>query len=88
MWVGTGNSGQHPGKPPRTSQGAVAEHLDILYGGVCDNCTSSTEHQVLAQLLMEYSDVFSREDKDMGLTKVISHEIPLAAGITPDRQPT
>jgi len=37
---------------------------------------------------MEYSDVFSRNDGDMGLTKVISHEIPLAAGTAPIRQLT
>jgi len=49
---------------------------------------SSTERQVLAQLLMEYSDVFIHGDGDMGLTKVIFHEIPLAAGTAPIRQPT
>jgi len=59
-----------------------------LYDGACGNCTSSAERQVLAQLLAEYSDVFSCVDGDMGLTKVISHEIPLAAGTTPIRQPT
>jgi len=54
----------------------------------CGNCTSSTERQVLAQLLTEYSDVFSRGDGDMRLIKVISNEIPLAASTTPIRQPT
>jgi len=54
-----------------------------LYSGASGSSTSSTERQVLAQLLAEYSDVFSRGDEDMGLTKVISHEIPLAAGTTP-----
>jgi len=76
------------GNTPRTSQGAVLEHMADLYGGASGNCTSSTERQALAQLLMEYSDVFSRGDGDMGLTKVISHKIPLAAGTTPIRQPT
>jgi len=59
-----------------------------LYNGAYGYCTSSTERQVLTQLLAEYSDVFSRGDGDMGLTKVISHKIPLAAGTTPIRQPT
>jgi len=54
-----------------------------LYGGACGNCMSSTERQVLAQLLTEYSDVFSRDDGDTRLAKVISHEIPMAAGTTP-----
>jgi len=48
----------------------------------------STERQALAQLLTEFSDVFSGGDGDMGLTKIISHKIPLAAGTTPIRQPT
>jgi len=59
-----------------------------LYSGTSGNCTSSTERQVLAQLLTEYNYVFSCGDGDMGLTKVVSHEIPLAAGTTPIRQPT
>jgi len=85
---GTGNSGQHPGKPPCTSRGVVPEHVVYLYSGASGNYTSSTERQVLVQLLTEYSDIFSRGDKDMGLTKVISYDIPLAAGTTPIRQPT
>jgi len=52
------------GKPPRASREAVPEHLADLYK--CDNCASSTERQVLAQLLMEYGNVFSRCDGDMG----------------------
>jgi len=76
------------GNPPSTRRGAVPEHVADLDGGASGNCTSSTERQALAQLLTEYSDVFSRSDGDMGLTKVISHEIPLAAGTTPIRQPT
>jgi len=74
--------------PTHTSRGAVPEHMADLYNGACGNCTSSTEGQVLAQLLAEYSDVFSRGNGNMGLTKVISPEIPLAAGTTPIRQPT
>jgi len=71
------------GNLPRIKQGAVPKHVADLYGGACNNCTSSAERQELAQLLMEYSDVFSRGNGDMGLTKVISHEIPLTAGTTP-----
>jgi len=76
------------GKPLRASRGAVPEHVADLYGGVCGNCTSSTERQAPAQLLTEYSDVFSRGDGDMGLTKVFSLGLPLAAGTAPIRQPT
>jgi len=63
------------GNPPRASRGAVPEHMADLYGRACGSCTSSTERQVLAQLLKKYSDVFSRGDGGMGLTKVISYEI-------------
>jgi len=75
-------------KPPRISRGTVLEHVVDLYGGACGNCTSSTERQVLAQLLTEYSDIFSHGNGDMGLAKVIFHEIPLAAGTSLIRQPT
>jgi len=71
------------GSPRCTRQGAVPERLADLQGWACSNCTSSTERQVLAQLLLECGDVFSRGDGDMGLTKVISHVIPLAAGTGP-----
>jgi len=42
----------------------------------------------MARLLCEYKDVFSSGNHDVGLTSAVRHEIPLAAGTTPDRQPT
>lgn len=42
----------------------------------------------MAQLLSGYKDVFSRGDHDMGLTKAVCNEIPLAVGMVPFRQPT
>jgi len=42
----------------------------------------------VAQLLSEYKDVFSCGDNDMGLAKAVCHEIPVAAGSVPIRQPT
>jgi len=42
----------------------------------------------MAQLLREYGDVFSSGDHDVGLTNVVCHEIPLAAGTIPIRQPS
>jgi len=74
------------GIPLFTSQGVVPKHVADLYGEACGNCTSSTERQAPAQLLTEYSDVFSRGDRDMRLTKVISLEILLAAGTAPIKQ--
>jgi len=77
-----------PGKPSRTRQGAVPEHVADLYEETCGSCRSSSKCQELAQLLLEYNDVFNCGDNDMGLTKVVCHEIPLAAGTVPTRQPT
>jgi len=35
------------GNSPRTRREAVPEHVADLHGGVCGNCTSSTERQAL-----------------------------------------
>jgi len=42
----------------------------------------------MAKLLCEYNDVFSSGDHDVGLTRAVRHEIPLAAGTVPIRQLT
>jgi len=42
----------------------------------------------MAQFLREYKDMFSSEDQDVGPTKAVCHEIPLAAGTVPIWQPT
>jgi len=60
-----------PGAPPRAERAAVPEHVADLYDSACENCSSSTERQALARLLMDYSDVFSYGDEDMELTKVV-----------------
>jgi len=49
---------------------------------------SNGERQAIAKLLREYNDVFSSRDHDVGLTRAICHEILLAAGTIPIRQPT
>jgi len=77
-----------PGVPPRVGRTAVPKLVADVNDGACENCNSSAECQALARLLMDYSDVFSYGDEDMGLTKVVCHEIPLAARTTPIRQPT
>jgi len=91
--AGTGNSCRHPGCSPSSALpqaglAAVPEHVADLYNRACENCSSSAKRQALARLLMDYSDVFSYGDEDMGLTKVVCHEIPLVAKTTPIRQPT
>jgi len=42
----------------------------------------------MAKLLHEYNDVFSSGDHDVGLTRAVRHEIPLAVETIPIRQPT
>jgi len=58
-----------------------------LYDEAWWNCNGSAERQELARLFVDYSDVFSYGYEDMGLTKVVCHEIPLAAGTTLISQP-
>jgi len=74
--------------PTRDGRGPVPEHVAMLYGDACDSCESKRERLVMAQLLSEYKDVLSCGDHDMGLTEAVCHEIPLAAGTVPIRQPT
>jgi len=76
------------GAPTRNGRGPVPEHLADLYGDACDGCENKRECLVVAQLLSEYKDAFSCGDHDMGLTKAVCHEIPLAAGTGPIWQPT
>jgi len=72
----------------RGGRGPVPEHKAKLYGDACDGCESKQECLTVAQLLSEYKDEFSCVEHDMGLTKAVCHEIPLAAGTVPTRQPT
>jgi len=61
---------------PSLRRGTVPPHVQELYQTVCDGCASNQD------------DVFSSGDHDVGLTSAVRHEIPLAAGTTPIRQPT
>jgi len=49
---------------------------------------SDDERLAMAWLLREYRDMFSSGNHDLGLAKAVRHEIPLAAGMAPIRQPT
>jgi len=74
--------------PTKDNREPVSEHLVDFYGDACDGWESKRECLVMAQLLSEYKDVFSCSDHDMDLAKAVCHEIPLAAGTVPIRQPT
>jgi len=42
----------------------------------------------MAKFMREYSDGFISRDHGVGLTRAVHHELPLAAGTVPNRQPT
>jgi len=84
--LGDATGGPH--QSPSLRRGTVPPHVQELYQTACDGCASNRERQVMAQLLREYNDVFSSGDHDVGLARAVRHEIPLAAGTTPIRQPT
>jgi len=79
-----GGSRQRPSK----GRGTVPPHVKELYEAACDACASNGERQSMAKLLHEYNNVFSSGDHDVGLTRAIRHEIPLAVGTVPIRHPT
>jgi len=73
---------------PVKRAGTVPPHVKELYETACDGWASNGKRQAMAKLLREYNDVFSSGDHDEGLTRAVCHEIPLAAGTVPIRQPT
>jgi len=83
-----GDVTEGPQQSPSKGRGTVPPHAKELYEAACDGCTSNGECQAMAKLLREYNDVFSSGDHDVDLTRAVRHEIPLAAGTVPIRQPT
>jgi len=73
---------------PSGGQGTVPLHVKELYEAACHGCVSNQERRAMAKLLHEYNDMFSKGDHDIGLTRAVRHEIPLAAGTVPIQQPT
>ena len=62
-------------------------HLVALYEQACQNCKSADQRQELVDLLVEYADVFSSDDTDVGQTSLVQHSIPVEPGTAPIRQP-
>jgi len=83
-----GDVAEGPHQSPSWRRGTVPPHVQEQYQTTCNGRASNQERQVMARLLCEYKDVFSSGDHDVGLTSAVCHEIPLAAGTTPTRQPT
>jgi len=82
-----GDTTKDPRQHPSGGRGTVPPHVKELYEAAYDGCASNGERQAMAKLLREYNDVFSSGDHGVGLTRAVRHEIPLAAGTVPIRQP-
>jgi len=81
-----GQDDRTPQVTPTGAQGPLSSHIRDLYDRACQGCASDSERLAMALILREYKDVSSRGDHDMGLTKVVHHDILLAAGTLLMRQ--
>jgi len=82
-----GDAAEGPWQSPPKGQGTIPPHVKELYEAACGACASNKERQTMATLLCKYNDAFSSGDHHMGLTRAVRHEILLAAGTVPIRQP-
>ena len=64
----------------------LLEHLRGLYKKSCQLLDQPQQQQALAQLLINYQDVFSQGDHDVGLTHEMTHDIPVSPGKVPIKQ--
>jgi len=88
MGPSLGDTAESPRQRLPTGQGTVPPHAKELYEAADGSRAINEERQAMAKLLREYNGVFSSRDHDVGLTRAVRHEMPLAAGIVPIRQPT
>ena len=79
----TTRTSAHRTQAPAT---AVPEHLRELFQKATQNCGTVGQQQQVAQLLQDYSSVFSSGDRDLGSTTLIEHSIPIKEGTRPIRQ--
>ena len=63
----------------------VPQYILQLYDAADEVC-SDTEKVKVAQLLCKYSDIFSKDESDVGLTNLVSHGITLIPGAKPVKQ--
>ena len=65
--------------------GVVSPHLDSLYTETVEN-HSPAEKEAIAALLNKYASTFSENDNDLGITKLVEHNID-TADAKPIKQP-
>ena len=64
----------------------IPEHVQCLYDQLPDDISDDIRNQV-RRLLILYSDVFSKDENDVGFCDWVKHEIKLIPGTKPIRQP-
>ena len=65
----------------------VPVHLQQLYNIACKNCSGRYQEEKLAMLLNKFESVFSKDDQDVGHTKLVEHSLPVLSNTRPIRQP-
>ena len=65
----------------------MLEHMKGLLERALRICDSTHQATRVAQLLTSNSDVFSKDEEDVGRTDLVQHTIPVELGTTPIRQP-
>ena len=63
----------------------VSFYIEELYQQVTSHCKTECDKQLVATLLCQCSDVFSREEEDVGQTELVQHEIPTVPNTQPIR---
>lgn len=65
---------------------SMPEHVRSVYQEAIKLCTTDRERRSIGQLLVEFQDVFSRSDTDVGRTHLVEHSIPVKPGTRPIKQ--
>ena len=61
-----------------TASASVPPHVDDLFQAARTNCNSEKQEKQLAQPLNQYASVFCSGEGDVGLTRLVEHNIPVA----------
>ena len=64
----------------------IPEHVQCLYDQLPDHISDDIRNQV-RRLLILYSDVFSKDENDVGFCDWVKHKIKLIPGTKPISQP-
>lgn len=68
------------------SQTHVPPHVQPLLDQALENCSTAAQQKAITDLLVQYSTVFSTGDTDLGVTDLVTHEIPTLPNTQPIKQ--